>query len=100
MTKIVKKSEEVYQQYSFLVFGNDYQSWTVIEEGAIQDYSKMSTTTPLAPTNKQSAAQLLYQWGTYLLIYVMTESVLILNKNYRVKSEEFQDLLARLPACR
>jgi hypothetical protein len=26
----------------------------------------------------------------------MTESVFILNKNYRVKSEEFQDLLGRL----
>jgi hypothetical protein len=56
----------------------------------------MTTITPLAQTNKQSAAQLLCQWGTYLFIHIMTESVLILNQNYRVKSEEFQDLLARL----
>jgi hypothetical protein len=56
----------------------------------------MTTPNPLAPTNKQSAAQLLCQWGTYLFIHVMKESAPILNKNYRGKSEEFQDLLARL----
>jgi hypothetical protein len=77
-----------------LLFDSDYQLWPVIEEGAIQGHSKMSTTTPLAPTNKQSAAQLLCQWGTYLFIHAMTKSVFILNKNYRVKSEEFRDLLA------
>jgi hypothetical protein len=72
-----------------LFFGKDYQLWPVMQEGAIQGYSKMTTTTPLAPTNKQSAAQLLSQWETYLFIHVMTESVFILTKNYRVKSEEF-----------
>ncbi len=50
-----------------LFFGDDYQLWLVIEEGAIQGYSKMTTMTPLAPTNKQSAAQLLCQWGKYYL---------------------------------
>ncbi len=79
-----------------LFFGDDYQLWPVIEKGSIQGYSKMKTTTPLVPANKQSASQLLCQWGTYLFIHVMTESVFILNKNYRVKSEEFQDLIARL----
>jgi hypothetical protein len=79
-----------------LLFCDNYQLRTVIEEGAIQDYSKMTTTTPLALTNRQSAGQLLCQWGTYLFIHVMTESVFILNKNYRVKSEEFRDLLVRL----
>jgi hypothetical protein len=79
-----------------LLFSNDYQLWPVIEEGAIQGYSKMTTTTSFAPTNKQSAAQLLCQWGTYLFTHVMTESVFFLNKNYRVKSEEFRNLLARL----
>ncbi len=33
---------------------------------------------------------------SYLFTHVMTESVFFLNKNYRVKSEEFQNLLARL----
>jgi hypothetical protein len=42
-----------------LFFGNGYQLWPVTEEGATQGYSKMTTTTPLTPTNKQSAAQLL-----------------------------------------
>jgi hypothetical protein len=31
-----------------LFFGNNYQLWPVIEKGAIQGYSKMTTTTPLA----------------------------------------------------
>jgi hypothetical protein len=79
-----------------LLFGDKYQLWPVIEEGAIQGYSKMTTTTPLAPTNKQSAAQLLCQWGIYLFTHIMTEPVFFLNKNYRVKSEEFRNLLARL----
>jgi hypothetical protein len=41
-----------------LLFGNNYQLWPVNEEGAIQGYFQMTTTFPLAPTNKQSAAQL------------------------------------------
>ncbi len=44
-----------------LLFGNDYQLWPVIEEGAIQGYSKRTKRTPLTPTNKQTAAQLLCQ---------------------------------------
>jgi len=79
-----------------LMFGDDYQLWPVIDEGAIQGYSKMTTTNPITPTNKQTAAQLLCQWGTYLFTHVMTDSVFFLHKNYRVKSEEFQKLLARL----
>jgi hypothetical protein len=79
-----------------ILFGNNYQLWPVIEEGAIRGYFKMTLMTPLAPTNKQSAAQLLSQWGSYVFTHVMTESVFFLNKNYRVKSEEFRDLLARL----
>ena len=79
-----------------IMLGDDYQLWPVIDEGAIQGYSKMNTTNPITPTNKQTAAQLLCQWGTYLFTNVMTESVFILHKNYRVKSEEFQKLLARL----
>jgi hypothetical protein len=78
------------------MLGDDYQLWPVIDEGAIEGYSKMNTTNPITPTNKQTAAQLLCQWGTYLFTNVMTESVFILHKNYRVKSEEFQKLLARL----
>jgi hypothetical protein len=89
-----------------LMFGDDYQLWPVIDDGAIQGYSKMTTTNPITPTNKQTAAQLLCQWGTaaqllcqwgtFLFTHVMTESVFFLHKNYRVKSEEFQKLLARL----
>jgi hypothetical protein len=79
-----------------ILFGNDYQLWPVIDKGAIQGYSKMTTTAPLTPTNKQTSAQLLSQWGTYLFTQIMTESVFYLHKNYRVKSKEFQNLLSRL----
>jgi hypothetical protein len=69
--------------------------WPVIEEGAIQGYSKITSKDPTTPTNKQTAAQLLCQWGAYLFTNIMTESVFFLNKNYRIKSEEFQESLAR-----
>jgi hypothetical protein len=92
-----QNSREIWEGIpAVILFGNNYQLWPFIEEGAIQGYFKMTTTTPLAPTNKQSAAQLLSQWGSYLFTHVMTEFVFFLNKNYRDKSEEFQDLLARL----
>ncbi len=56
----------------------------------------MTKATPLTPTNKQTAAQLLCQWGTYLFTHIMMEIAFLLDKNYRVKSEEFQKLLVRL----
>jgi hypothetical protein len=56
-----------------ILFGNDYQLWPVIDKGAIQGYSKMTTTAPLTPTSKQTSAQLLSQWGTYLFTQIMTE---------------------------
>jgi hypothetical protein len=57
-----------------ILFGNDYQLWPVIDEGAIQGYSKMTTTAPLTPTNKKTSAQLLSQWGTYLFTQIMMGS--------------------------
>ena len=47
-----------------ILFGNNYQLWPVIEEGAIRGYSKITSKEPITPTNKQTAAQLLCQWGT------------------------------------
>ncbi len=57
---------------------------------------KSTSMAPLAPTNKLSTTQLLCQRGSFLFTHVMTESVFILNKNYRVKSKHFWHLLARL----
>ncbi len=79
-----------------ILFGDDYQLWPVIEDGAIQGYFKSTSTAPLASTNKLSATQLLCQGGSFLFTHVMTESVFFLNKNYRVKSKHFRHLLARL----
>jgi hypothetical protein len=72
-----------------ILFGDDYQLWPVIDE-------EITSKEKIIPTNKQNEAQLLCRWGTYLFTNVMTESVFLLTKNYRVKSDQFQDLLARL----
>jgi hypothetical protein len=92
-----QNSQEIWRGVPAVVlFGDDYQLWPNIEDGAIQGYSKLTTPNPLTATNKQTAAQLLCQWGTYLFTHIMTESAFFLHKNYRVKSEEFRKLLARL----
>ncbi len=46
-------------------------------------------------TAKTSASQLLCQRESYLFTNVMLETVFTLDKNYRVKNKEFQDLLGR-----
>ncbi len=79
-----------------LLFGDDYQLFPIIKEGAIQGYSKKKVKMPQTPTAKMSASQLLCQKGSYLFTNVMSETVFTLNKNYRVKSKEFHDLLGRL----
>ena len=78
-----------------LLFGDDYQLFPVIKEGAIQGYSKKKLKVPQTPTAKTSASQLLCQRGSYLFTHVMSETVFTLDKNYRVKSKEFRDLLGR-----
>ncbi len=50
-----------------ILFGDDYQLWPFIEDGAIQGYFKSTSTAPLAPLNKLSATQLLCQWGLFHL---------------------------------
>jgi hypothetical protein len=68
------------------LFGDDFQLFPVIEEGAIQGYSKKKLKMPQTPTAKTSASQLLCQRGSYLFTNVMSETVFTLNKNYRVKT--------------
>ncbi len=79
-----------------LLFGDDYQLFPVIEEGAIQGYSKKTLKMPQTATAKSSASQLLCQRGSYLFTNVMSETVFTLDKNYRGKNKEFRDLLGRL----
>ncbi len=79
-----------------LLFGDDYQLFPVIKEGAIQGYSKKKLKMPQTPTAKTSASQLLCQKGSNLFTNVISEIVFTLDKNYRVKSKEFRDLLGRL----
>ncbi len=61
-----------------LLFGDDYQLFLVIEEGAIQGYSKKKLKMPQSPTAKLSASQLLSQRGSYLFTNVMLKTVFTL----------------------
>ncbi len=80
-----------------LLFGDDYQLFPVIKEGAIQGYySKKKLKVPQTPTAKTSASQLLCQRGSYLFTHVKSETVFTLDKKYRVKNKEFCDLPGRL----
>ncbi len=78
-----------------LFFGDDYQLMP-IGEGAIQSYSKRRNSSLQHVTNKMTSAQLLANRGGVLFTEVMTENVNFLSKNYRVSSQKFRDLLARV----
>jgi hypothetical protein len=78
------------------LFGDDYQLFPVIEEGAIQGYSRMNDKSQQTPTTRMTSSQLLCQCGTYLFTQIMSETVFALEKNYRVKNNEFCNLLGRL----
>jgi hypothetical protein len=79
-----------------LLFGDDYHLFPVIEEGAIQGYSKKTLKMPQTPTAKSSSSHLLCQRGSYLFTNAMSETVFTLDINYRVKNKEFRDFLGRL----
>ena len=73
-----------------------FQLFPVIDEGAIQGYSRMNDTTQQTPTTRMTATQLLCQRGTYIFTQIMTETVFSLDNNYRVKNMEFRNLLGWL----
>lgn len=79
-----------------LLFGDDFQLFPVIDEGAIQGYSKNSDTTQHTPTTRMTSLQLLCQRGSYIFTQIMTETVFSLEINYRVKNVAFRNLLERL----
>jgi hypothetical protein len=79
-----------------LLFGDNYQLFPVIDKGAIKGYSRMNDKLQQTPTTRMTSSQLLCQRGTYLFTQIMSETVIALDKNYRVKNNEFRDLLGRL----
>ncbi len=68
-----------------LLFRDNYQLFPVINEGAIQGYSRISDKSPQTPATRMTPAQLLSQHGNYLFTHVMSETVFTIDKNYRVK---------------
>ncbi len=79
-----------------LLFGDNYQLFPVIDEGAIQGYSRMNDKLQQTPTTRMTSSQLLCQSGTYLFTQITPGTVFALDKNYRVKNNEFCNLLGRL----
>jgi hypothetical protein len=68
----------------------------VIDEGAIQGYSRMNDMMQQTPATRMTATQLLCQRGTYIFTQIMTKTVFSLDKNYRVKNMESCNLLGWL----
>jgi hypothetical protein len=62
-----------------LLFGDDYQLFPVIDEGAIRGYSKMNDKLPQTPTTRLTPSQLICQRGNYLFTHVMSETVFTLD---------------------
>ena len=71
-----------------LLFGDDFQLFPVIDEGAIQGYSRMNNKLQQTPTTRMTSSQLLCQCGTYLFTQIMSETLFALDKNYRVKNNK------------
>jgi hypothetical protein len=79
-----------------ILFVYDYQLFPVIDEGAIQGYSRMNDKSQQNPTMRLTSTQLLCQHGTYIFTQLMSETVFALDKSCRVKNNEFCNLLGRL----
>ncbi len=62
-----------------LLFGDDYQLFPVIDEGAIQGYSRTNSKVPQTPTTRMTPSQLILQRGNYLFTHVMSETVFALD---------------------
>ena len=64
-----------------ILFGDYYQLFPVIDEGAIQGYSRMNSKLPQTPTTIMTPSQLICQFGSYLFTHIMSEKVFTLNIN-------------------
>jgi hypothetical protein len=80
-----------------VLFGDDYQLFPVIDEGAIEGYSRMNDKLPQTPTTGMTPSQPICQQGNYLFTHVMSETVFTFDINYKVKCKRFCDLLGRCP---
>lgn len=77
-----------------LIFGDDYQLPPVIQEGAVEGYSKLTDLYGQKPEKKPRDQQLLIDSGHKLFITDLTERVFHLTQNYRSKNDpEFKEIL-------
>ena len=80
-----------------LVFGDDYQLFPVIEEGAINGYAKSQGLWEQKESKKTPDQQLLINIGNELFINDLTQDVFSLTMNYRSRADpEWAKILDRL----
>ena len=80
-----------------LIFGDDYQLFPVIEEGAIKGYAKQQGLWDQTETKKPPQQQLLINIGNELFINDLTQDVFNLTTNYRSRADpQYAGILERL----
>ena len=80
-----------------LIFGDDYQLFPVIDEGAIKGYAKRQGLWDVNESKKSPQQQLLINIGNELFINDLTQDVFNLTTNYRSRADpEYAEILARL----
>ena len=80
-----------------LIFGDDYQLFPVIDEGAIKGYAKRQGLWDVNESKKSPQQQLLINIGNELYINDLTQDVFNLTTNYRSQADpDYAKILARL----
>ena len=79
-----------------LLFGDDYQLMSVNKDGAIHGYSKRQGNANEHRTNQMTRAQYFSYSGDWLSTEVMCRKVYFLTKTYRVKYEQFKNVIERV----
>ena len=78
-----------------LIFGGNYQLIPVKADGAIQGYTKTQDSKASKNDFNERSVRFLVNEGSRLFIEDMTENVFVLDCNYRVKDEEFCNILLK-----
>ncbi len=80
-----------------LIFGDDYQLFPVIEEGAIKGYAKRQELWEQTESKKSPQQQLLINVRNKLFINDLTQDVFNLTTNYRSRADpKYAEILNRL----
>ena len=80
-----------------LLFGDDYQLFPVVDEGAIDGYAKTNGLWEHKESKKEPEQQILIERGNHLFINDLTRDVFNLTTNYQSRADpEYAKILERL----